>query len=212
MKARLSQKQIRGRQAHLKVVAERKSDSVSINGSSVSSNREADTTKETRYQRVSLPDGQTRESSPLREAASSRSSRNEKGQQRTHSELLEVAHAIFPTRQVLYSLDVHGRRSPIDTSGMSEAGYQKLLEAFVNPVRFDGPEPAMVADMVVQQQEPDSGCRIGSATGLPMPDWWQIPEPSATAEQIKAVLKENLQKAEERQGGFGWKRALGRAL
>ena len=127
MKARLSQKQIRGRQTHLKILAERKT-------SSVVGNCEADTTKETRYQRVSLPDGQTRESSPLREAASSRSSRNEKGQhtgkgqQRTHSALLEVAHAIFPTRQGLYSLDVHGRRSPIDTSGMSEAGYQKLLD------------------------------------------------------------------------------------
>ncbi|WP_309715514.1 hypothetical protein [Armatimonas sp.] len=205
MKARLSQKQLRGRQTHLKILAERKT-------SSVAGNREADTTKETRYQRVSLPDGQTRESSPLREAANSQSSRSEKGQQRTAGTLLEVAHAIFPTRQVLYSLDVHGGRSQIDTSGMSEAGYQKLLEAFANPVRFDGPEPAMVADMVVQQQEPDSGCRIGSATGLPVPDWWQIPEPGATAEQIKAILKENLQKAGERQRGFGWKKALGRAL
>ena len=212
MKARLSQKQIRGRQTHLKILAERKSSSVVGTGSSVIGNREADTTKETRYQRVSLPDGQTRESSPLREAASSRSSRNEKGQQRTAGLLLEVAHAIFPTRPEFYSLDVHGRRSQIDTSGMSEAGYQKLLEAFANPIRFDGPEPPMLADIVVQQREPDPGYRMGSATGLPVPDWWQIPEPGASAEQIKAILKENLQKAGERQGGFGWKKALGRAL
>ena len=34
-------------------------------------------------------------------------------------------------------------------------------------------------------------------TNLSVPDWWQIPEPGATAEQIKAILKENLQKAGE---------------
>ena len=217
MRARISQKQIKARQAHL--------ENLKVgNGSPVSGNCEADTTKETLNQRVSLPDGRTqrdgrtREGSPLGEAAPSRSSVSEKGDRRGKTKqgstdrLLEAAQTVFPARQVLYSFDVHGRRSEIDTSGMSEGAYQKLLEAFAHPIRVDGLELPMTTETVEHQQALAPGYRIGVATGLPIPDWWQIPEPGASVEQIKTILKENLQRAGERQGGFGWKRALGRAI
>ncbi len=105
--------------------------------------RSFDTTKETLDKRVSMSEIQTRESSPLREAASSRSESNtdrpeSRGDQHRPKNLVSAVRLLFPARQKLYSVDGLGRRSEIETGHMSEGAYQALLEACQNPIRFDG--------------------------------------------------------------------------
>ena len=174
--------------------------------------RLTDTTKETLNQRVSLPDLRTREGSPLGEAASSQSSGKSERQHHSGEGLLGQAQTLFASYPVLYSVDVHGRRSPIDTSRMSDAAYQQLLEAAQNPLRFDG------SDYSASQPNPEpvrtlpSGFQLGPETGLPIPEWWALPEPGASSDEIKATLRQNLEQANKRQEGRGWKRVVGRGL
>lgn len=175
-------------------------------------NRLTDTTKETLNQRVSLPDLRTREGSPLGEAASSRSSGKSERQHSSGEGLLEQAQTLFSSYPVLYSVDVHGRRSPIDTSRMSDAAYQQLLEAAQNPLRFDGSDyPASQPESEPVRTLPP-GYRLGPETGLPIPEWWTLPARGASSEEIKATLRQNLELANKRQEGCGWKRVVGRAL
>ena len=83
------------------------------------------------------------------EAASSRSESRQGGDVRERrSELLSAARSMFPTRRKLYSTDGHGRWSEIDTRQMGEAAYQSLLEATQNPIRFDGPPPEGMGEVI----------------------------------------------------------------
>ena len=167
--------------------------------------RQTETTKETGY-RLSLE--QIREGSSSREAASSRSSQTKStSPQPKRGDLLASARATFPNREKLFSVDVFGRRSEIDTSRMGATAYQKLLESFANAIRFDDP-----SHKLTEFPEPErvvfEGCTLGPETRLPIPDWWQTPGLGASLDEIKAILKDNLQKARERRDGRGWRRAL----
>lgn len=99
-------------------------------------------------------------------------------------------------RQDIFAVDVLGRRERLDVESMSEAAYQKLLDAAKNPIRVDGPMPEMA-----ERPEP--------APARP-PEWWEVPGETATAEEVKAMLRRNLEELEKRQGKApsGWKRAL----
>jgi len=173
-------------------------------------NRLTDTTKETLNQRVSLPDLRTREGSPLGEAASSRSSGKNEQQHHSGEGLLGQAQTLFASYPVPYSVDVHGRRSHIDTSHMSDAAYQQLLEAARNPLRFDGSDYTASQPESEPVRTAEPGYRLGPETGLPIPEWWAFPEPGASSEGIKATLRQNLEQANKRQEGHGWKRVVGR--
>ncbi len=173
--------------------------------------RQTETTKETGYR---LSPEQIREGSSSREAAPSRSSQTKStSPQARRGDLLAAAratfptHATFPNRAKLFSVDVFGRRSEIDTSRMGAGAYQKLLESFQSPIRFDDPSYKLT-----EFPEPEhmvfKGCKLGPETQLPILDWWQIPELGASVDEIKAILKDNLHKARERRDGRGWRRAL----
>lgn len=213
---RKSHKQHKESQRHLESVqvaesASRLRQSINLTCQPIS-NRLADRTKETLNQRVSLPDLQTREGSPLREAALSRSSGKSEQQHRSGKRLLEQAQSLFPNGTILYSIDVHGRRSPIDTSRMSDAAYQQLLEAARNPLRFDSSD-SLTSPL---EQEPEQTIQqdqqLGPETELPIPTWWTLPEPGASSEGIKVLLRQNLEQANKRQERHGWKRVTGREL
>ena len=167
--------------------------------------RQTETTKETGYR---LSPDQIREGNSSREAASSRSSQEKStSPQAKKGDLLAAARATFPNRAKLFSADVFGRRSEIDTRRMGAGAYQKLLESFSNPIRLDDPSYNLT-----EFPEPErvtlKGCKLGPETRLPIPDWWQTPELGASTDEIKAILKGNLQKARARRDGQGWRRAL----
>ena len=164
--------------------------------------RNFDTTKETLDKRVSMSEIQTRESSPLREAASSRSESNtdrpeSRGDQHRSENLVSAVRLLFPARQKLYSVDGLGRRSEIEMGHMSEGAYQALLEACQNPIRFDGPpqDYDLTAAKETSFELPDD-CKLGPETGLPMPEWWELPGVEATAEEIQAMIWRNLKRAQ----------------
>lgn len=168
--------------------------------------RQTETTKETGYK---FNQGQMREGSPTEVAASSPSSqtkREDVAKVAGHRDLATVARVTFQ-RKRLFSVDGHGRRSEIDTSWMGATGYQKLLEAIANPIRLDDPN-------FILQDSPEpvplvhEGCKLGAETKLPIPGWWQTSDRGASCEEIKAIIKSNLQKAQERQGRRSWRRAL----
>ena len=143
--------------------------------------RQTETTKETGYR---LSPHQIREGSSSREAASSRSSQTKgTSPQAKSGDLLAAARTTFSNREKLYSVDVFGRRSEIDTGRMGAGAYQKLKESFANPIRLDDPSYKLT-----ESSEPErvivEGSRLGPETRLPIPDWWQIPEPGAGIEQI----------------------------
>ena len=121
--------------------------------------------------------------------------------------MLAAAHTTFPNRAKLFSVDVFGRRSEIDTSRMGATAYQKLMGSFANPIRLDDPSYNLteLPDLVQVTLE---GGKLGSETQLLIPDWWQTPELGAGTDKIKAILKDNLQKARERRDGRSWWRAL----
>ena len=155
-------------------------------------------TKETLYKRVSTSGIQTRESSPTQEAALSRpESREEK------ANLLAATRLVFRPRTKLYSVDVHGRRSEIDTRQMGEDAYQALLEAFQNPVRYDGLPPENLGEVALTaSREVLEGCKIGPETGLPLPEWWEIPATGASGEEIQAAIRRNLLRAKREGRGI----------
>ncbi|WP_395138626.1 hypothetical protein [Armatimonas sp.] len=51
------------------------------------------------------------------------------------------------------------------------------------------------------------GCKLGPETGLPLPEWWELPSVEATAEEIQMMIRRNLKRA-QREG----KGALSRVL
>lgn len=99
-------------------------------------------------------------------------------------------------RQDIFAVDVLGRRERLPVEEMSEAAYQKLLDAARNPIRVDGPIQKMA-----ERPEP--------APARP-PEWWEVPGETATAEEVKAMLRRNLEELERSRGKApsGWKRAL----
>lgn len=125
-----------------------------------------------------------REGSPPQAATASESSR-------THSErgnLLSNARSIFGNRPALYSVDVYGRRSEIDTRNMGPMAYRALLDAFE---QADLPyEPISPL-----HREAPPGGKIGPETGLPLPDWWELPDEATTSEELQALLRRNLNRA-----------------
>ena len=162
--------------------------------------RGSDTTKETLDKRVSVSRIQTREGSSSWEAASSRSE-SKQGERR--SELLSAARSMFPTRRKLYSIDVYGRRHEIETKELSEAAYQSLLEAYKNSIRYDGPPPEGGGEVSPEAPgEVPEGCKVGPLTRLPMPEWWELPETSASGEETQAAIRRNLERASKNQRGI----------
>ena len=202
---RQSQKQYKGSQRHLASVQAAESDSRLCQPIGY---RLIDTTKETLNQRVSLPDLRTWEGSPLREAASSMSSGKSERQHRSGEGLLGQAQTLFSSYPIRDSVDVHGRRSPIDTSRMSDAAYQQLLEAARNPLRFDGSDYSASQPNSEPVRTLPSGLQLGPETGLPIPDWWALPEPGASYEEIKATLRQNLERCRKLDLENGWRRVL----
>ena len=179
--------------------------------------RNFDTTKETLDKRVSMSEIQTRESSPFREAASSRSESNtdrieSKVDPHDPKNLVSAARIVFPKRQKLYSVDGFGRRSEIETGHMSTDAYQALLEACQNPIRFDGPPQDY--DLTAAKEtsfELPEGCKLGPETELPLSEWWELPGVEATAEEIQAKIRRNLKRA-QREGKGALARVLAASL
>jgi hypothetical protein len=149
------------------------------------SDQSAGTTKETQDKRVSLPNAPTREGSPFREAIPSRSGQNK----------IEMVREVFG-RKTLYSIDVHGRRSRIETEHLSNEGYHKLLEAMRNPFTVQG-TMQMTNDAQERPQEIPEGCKRGEETGLLIPAWWKT-NMGETAEEKWATIQDNLTMAREK--------------
>lgn len=99
-------------------------------------------------------------------------------------------------RKPIFAVDIHGRSERLPVEGMSEPVYRKLLEAARNPLQVDDPVPEMVQ-------------RLAPAPVKP-PQWWEIPGPEASTEEIKAAIRRNLTELAKRRGNApeGWKRAL----
>ncbi len=99
-------------------------------------------------------------------------------------------------RQDIFAVDVLGRRERMPVEEMSEAAYQKLLDAARNPIRVDGPMPE-----IAERSEP--------APARP-PEWWEMPDKTATAEEVRAAFRRNLEELEKRRGNApgGWKRTI----
>lgn len=147
--------------------------------------REAEITKENVHYHS---DDRIREDSPLGEAAPSRSSLTKS------RDLAGVARSVFPARRKLYSVDVLGRRSEIDTQHMSESAYQRLLEAFQNPVRLDDPAGTLQVVSEPARELPE-GCKLGPKMGLPLPEWWELPDAEATREEVTELIRRNMERA-----------------
>jgi hypothetical protein len=164
----------------------------------ISGYRTSETTKETCY---SLSDNQKQdriyqredriwESSPLGEAALSQSALTKEG---NRTDLVSTVRFIFPARQQLYSVDCLGRRSEIETGHLSEEGYLSLLNACKNPVRLDSPTDLSLANSPWEaSREIPEGCKIGSETELPIPEWWELPEEGTTISEIEELIRRNL--------------------
>ena len=126
--------------------------------------------------------------------------------------MLSEVRIVFPKRQPLYSVDGFGRRSEIETGHMSEGAYQALLEACQNPIRFDGPPQDY--DLTAANETPfelPDGCKLGPETGLPLPEWWELPGAEATVGDIQAMIRRNLKRA-EREGKGALNRVLAASL
>ncbi|MBB6053937.1 hypothetical protein [Armatimonas rosea] len=155
--------------------------------------RLSETTKETKY----IDSGnRKRESSPLGEAGSSRSSSTA-----GEGKLLGEARLVFPARQKLYSVDVFGRRSEIDTGHMGAVAYQKLLDACKRPMYLDDPTSRLTATSQPAQELPE-GCKVGRETGLPLPEWWELPEEGATSAELQVMIRTNLARASKEGRGI----------
>jgi hypothetical protein len=158
-------------------------------------NRSSETTKETKY---IGSDNRKRESSPLGEADSPRSSLTG-----GRDKLLGAARAVFPARQKLYSVDVFGRRSEIDTKHMGALAYQKLLDACRRPAHLDDPTSSLTEmDQAETARELPEGCKVGPETELPLPEWWETPEEGATSEELQAMIRRNLARASKEGRGI----------
>ncbi|WP_309716529.1 hypothetical protein [Armatimonas sp.] len=126
--------------------------------------------------------------------------------------MLSEVRTVFPKRQPLYSVDGFGRRSEIEVGHMSTDAYQALLEACQNPIRFDGPPQDY--DLTVMQNQPfeiPEDCKLGSETGLPLPEWWELPGAEATVGEIQAMIRRNLERA-QREGRGTLSRELAASL
>ena len=171
-------------------------------------------TIETPHKGVSLPAIPTREGSPLRTAASSRSEsrKADTGHQANQGKMLSEARIVFPKRQPLYSVDGFGRRSEIETAYMSEGAYQALLEACQNPIRFDGPPQNYNLSAAKETSfEIPEGCKLGPETGLPLPEWWELPGAETTGGEIQVMIRRNLERA-RREGKGTLSRVLAASL
>ena len=147
-----------------------------------------------------ISDDRKQEGSPLRAAAPSVSSQKKK------ADLIDTARLVFPGRRKLYSIDVLGRRDEIDTRQMSGPAYQRLLEAFQNPVRLD--DLGSVAQAVSEPSyEVREGCKIAPATGLSVPEWWELHEAGVTAQDTQSMIRRNLERA-QREGRGIFSRSL----
>ena len=126
--------------------------------------------------------------------------------------MLSEVRIVFPKRQPLYSVDGFGRRSEIEVGHMSEGAYQALLEACQNPIRLDGPpqDYDLTPDQAQSFDLPD-GCKLGPETELPLPEWWELPGVEATAEEIQAMIRRNLKRA-QREGKGALSRVLAASL
>jgi hypothetical protein len=198
----------------------------------ISRYRPSETTKETCY---SLPDKQEQdrmcqkkdrmwEGSPLEEAAPSQSSltseqpasTSKSKKEPSQKDLVSAVRLVFPARQRLYSVDVFGRRSEIDTRFLSGDGYLTLLDACKNPLRLNDVQ-SQVSEII--PVEPPSvtpeGCKIGPETELPLPEWWEVPEEGTAITDIEEMIRRNLERAKREGGGifakvptFGFSRGL----
>lgn len=132
------------------------------------------------------------------------SSRPDPKRESRAGELLTEARAAFPARRKLYSVDGLGRRYEIDTGQMSEGAYLSLLEAIQSPVRYDGepPERAERATGAAAPREVAEGFKSGRETGLPLPEWWELPEAGASVEEIISTIRRNLKRAARQGGGI----------
>jgi hypothetical protein len=189
----------------------------------ISRYRLSETTKETCY---SLPENQKQkeermnqgqdriwESSPSGEAAFSQSSltpeqpalTSEAKKERNRADLVSTARLLFPARQKLYSVDVFGRRSEIDTRFLSSDGYLSLLEACKNPIRLND-VASQVSEIIAVDatREIPEGCKMGVETELPIPDWWEVPEERVEGETINmpAMIRRNLERAKREGKGI----------
>ncbi len=147
----------------------------------------SDTSINTLYKRENiLPDNPTEDGGLLGSARPSDRSCPEK-KSSAHGKL---------TRQDIFAVDVLGRRERLPVEEMSEASYQKLLDAARNPIRVDGPMPE-----IAERSEP--------APARP-PEWWEMPDKTATAEEVRAAFRRNLEELEKRRGNApgGWKRTI----
>jgi hypothetical protein len=151
-------------------------------------------TKETLHKGVSLPEIPTREGSPLGAAATPRSESRQAvekpGQQ--NGSLLSAARDVF--RQKVYSYDVQGRYSEVGTSAMGDEAYHKLLEAAKSPITSDGASLSDLPAPTKTTKEVPEGYKVGPATGLTIPDWWET-ELGNTPEEKLATIRRNLGKA-----------------
>jgi hypothetical protein len=185
----------------------------------ISRYRPSETTKETCY---SLPENQKQkeermnqgqESSPSGEAAFSQSSltpeqpalTSEAKKERNRADLVSTARLLFPARQRLYSVDVFGRRSEVDTRFLSSDGYLSLLEACKNPIRLND-VASQVSEIIAVDatREIPEGCKMGVETELPIPDWWEVPEERVEGETINmpAMIRRNLERAKREGKGI----------
>ena len=126
--------------------------------------------------------------------------------------MLSEARIVFPKRQPLYSVDGFGRRSEIETAYMSEGAYQALLEACQNPIRFDGPPQNYNLSAAKETSfEIPEGCKLGPETGLPLPEWWELPGAETTGGEIQVMIRRNLERA-RREGKGTLSRVLAASL
>ncbi len=108
--------------------------------------------------------------------------------------MLGAARSVFPGRRKLYSVDVLGRREEIDTSRMSLPAYLRLLEAFQNPVRLNDPNGTLQVTSEPARELPE-GCKLGPETGLPVPEWWELPEADTTTGELQSMIRRNMERA-----------------
>lgn len=181
----------------------------------LSSNRAAEMTKQTGH---ILSGDRKRESSPQGGAASPSPELLERGEQDLsaapmddsearegdeefvdYDALMAATKTVFkpkPVRTIVYSYDVQGRYSIVDTSAMSDDAYHKLLEAAKSPITSDGANLSDLPAPTKTSKEILEGCKIGPATELTIPDWWET-ELGDTPEEKLATIRRNLEKAKQ---------------
>jgi hypothetical protein len=183
----------------------------------LSSNRAAEMTKQTGHllsgdrKRESSPQGGA--ASPSPELLESRGEtllaapdEREEGEEfLDYDALMAAAKTVFTptpklTRKAIYSYDVHGRYSQVDTGKMGDEAFHRLLEAAKNSLTGDDDHRGNIAKPTPVSEIPLSeipeGCKIGPATGLAIPDWWET-ELGDTPEEKLATIRRNLEKAKQ---------------